>query len=568
MQPTETSNQTRRRLATLRAARPAIVATLGLSVVANLLLLVSPVYMLQIYDRVVTSGSFDALFWLTVIAVFLLAIYGAAEAGRRRALAIAGADLEHALVPAIFSAFEQKPGSGLELDRDLSRLRQIKAQFEQGALLPWIDLPFTPFFIAVLFFVHPLLGVFGVVGAGVVLAVAIAADWSTRRSSQIASEMDAELSEFSAGLSRQRSALVAMGLVPAAFEKWRKKREESDSYNDAAGRASSGFAASARAIRQSLQVGVLAAGAALALSQQISLGAIVAGSIILARALGPIDQIVGGWRQTAQAQRALKALTDRISDKDGLASPTVLPPPPADLKLDRLSIAAPGSDQPLLRPFTFEVSGGNIISLLGSNGCGKTCLLQTLAGAWPVLDGQVLLGGRSMHQWPSADRGSHVGYVPQGVEIFPGTVRENIARLSDAGDEALFEAAAKAGAHDMILGLSDGYDTVVGPGGWHMSAGQRQLLGLARALYGAPVLLLLDEPTANLDSNAAAAFLNTISGVAAEGAIVVAATHDIRLVKRSSTALVIKQGSVMAADPGKYLAAVAHKDARGAERKA
>ncbi|MCP2671094.1 ATP-binding cassette domain-containing protein [Maricaulaceae bacterium EIL42A08] len=534
-----------------------------------MLLLVSPIYMLQIYDRVITSGSFDALLWLTVIAVFLLAVYGAAEAGRRRSLALAGSALETGLAPKIFSAFERIPGSGLELERDLRRLRQVKAQFEHGGLLPWIDLPFAPLFIVVLFFIHPLLGAFGLVGAVLVLAVALVAELSTRQSNEIASGLDGEVSDFVAGLSRQRSALVAMGLVPSAFRKWALKSANVKTFSEASGRANNAFAAAARAVRQSLQVGILAAGAALALSQEVSLGAIVAGSIILARALAPIDQIVGGWRQSAQARRALDQIGLRVTNaSDAQASATSLPRPEPILKLDRLSIAAPGSDQPLLRPFSFEISEGHIVALLGPNGCGKTCLLQTLAGAWPTLDGQVVLGGRSVHDWEGADRGRHVGYVPQEVEIFPGTVRENISRFTECEDADLFKASMAASAHEFILSLPDGYETVVGTGGRHLSAGQRQLIGLARALFGDPVVLLLDEPTANLDSGAVTAFLKVIKQTSQAGVMVIAATHDIRFVQASNTSLVIKQGSVIAADSQKYLAAITPNSDSSIEKQA
>lgn len=539
-------------LALMRLTRPALVASVIFSVFANLLLLVSPIYMLQIYDRVVTSGSLDALLWLTVIALFLLAVYGAAEAGRRRTLAMAGTELEHALAPRIFAAFESKAGLGFELDRDLRHLRLVKSQFEYGGLLPWIDLPFTPLFLAILFFVHPMLGAYGVAGVAVVAGVAFAAEWTARRSGELSSSMDSELSEYTAGLSRQRSALVAMGLVPASLGRWKAKRMAADGFAEASGRANNSFAAAARAIRLGLQVGVLAAGATLALSQQISLGSIVACSIILARALAPLDQIVGGWRQTAQAYRSLKALRVRI-EGHGTAEPqTALPRPEAELRLDRLSVAAPGTDQPLIRPFSFAADGGDVVAVLGANGCGKTCLLQTLAGAWPVLDGRVLLGGRAVHDWPSADRGRFVGYVPQDVEIFPGTVKDNVARLSDGSDDALFLATARAGAHELVLSLPEGYDTPVGPGGRHLSAGQRQLLGLARALYGDPVLLLLDEPTANLDNDAAQRLLATLDAVAQSGTVVVAATHDMRLAQRSKVSLAIRQGAVMAVDMKKH----------------
>lgn len=544
------------RLSLSRSLRPYLVATFAFSLVANLLLLVSPIYMLQIYDRVVTSGSIDALIWLSAIAVFLLAIYGAAEAGRRRTLAMAADRLDDQLSPMIFAAFEARPDEGMELDRNLRRLRQVRGAFTSGTILPFIDLPFAPLFIACLFFIHPLLGVIGVAGALVVLAIAVVAEVSTREASGLSASLESASSDFASGLSRQRSAIVAMGLGSAAFGRWKALQDKAALSASSAGRGDNLFAALSRSSRQALQIGVLGAGAALALSQSISLGSIVAGSIILARALAPIDQIVGGWRQTVSARRSFDALLAYLEGAGGGASETTaLPRPEASLHLKRLAVAAPGGEDTLVRPFTFEAHGGDVIALMGSNGSGKTSLLQTIAGAWRPQDGIVALGGRDLHAWSSSDRGRHVGYVPQDVEILPGTVRDNIARFTACEDALVFAAAQRANAHEMILALPDGFDTLVGPGGRGLSSGQKQMLGLARAMFGNPVLLLLDEPTANLDTSTVTAFLSAIDDAAAGGSIIIGATHDLRFLRHSATVLVIRAGSVVAADTAQYLQA-------------
>ncbi len=530
---------------------------LWFSLAANLLLLVSPLYMLQIYDRILTSGSRDTLIWLSAIAVFLLAVYGAAEAGRRRISALAADALERRFAPRMFTRFDREGGASVLSSRqDSVDLVRAQTPLQNGSLLAFLDLPFSPFFIALLFLVHPALGALSLGGAVVILAVALMAERTTRRPGAEAAAAAAAANDFIRGIARQRSAVVAMGLLPKLYERWRGARDAASAHGLEAATGDGGFSALARSVRQILQVLVLGAGAGLALTQEISPGGIVAASIITSRALAPIDQIVGSWRGIVQARDAWAGLTERLSGE--AASPrafTAMPPPAAALRLDRLAIAAPGAEAPLVRPFSYEAVGGKAIALIGGNGAGKTTLLQTIAGAWPPASGNVTLGGRDIHDWPSADRGAHVGYVPQDVELAPGTVAENIARFEAGRDADTFAAAKAAGAHETILGLPSGYDTLVGPGGLALSAGQRQMIGLARALFGDPALLLLDEPTANLDTAAADLMISALIARAGEGALVIAATHDLRLVQKMDVVLSIRRGAVMATPASEFGAA-------------
>ena len=533
--------------------RPYITALFGFSLASNLLLLVSPLYMLQVYDRVLSSGSPDTLIWLTLLAVFLLAIYGAAEAARRRISALAGVALEALLVPKIFARFEAGGEDGPRLSQDLALVGRVQSTLQNGTILPFMDLPFAPLFVVVLFMIHPILGGIGLVGAAIVFAIAVTAEMTTRQTSTFSQASASSASELAQGLERQRSAMVAMGLIPSAFAKWYTTKMIGQNFAMAASKDDGKFSAISKSSRQVLQIFILGGGAALALSQQISPGSIVASSIILARALGPVDQIVGGWRNIIQAWRGWKQLQQNLSSIDEDAAFTPLPRPVSELVLDRLAVAVPGTTDPLIRPFSFTAQKGQVIALAGANGAGKTTLLQTLSGAWDVGSGSVRLGGRNLHEWPSADRGRFVGYVPQDVELLPATVGENISRLGNASGEAVFEAAREAGAHEVIVALPEGYDTRIGPGGVHLSAGQRQLIGLARALYGQPNLLLLDEPTANLDAVAAPALIGALGRAAQKGAIIVVSSHDRRLIEKSTTVLLIRQGSVMAAPAEQYL---------------
>lgn len=529
---------------------------LGFSLVSNLLLLVSPLYMLQVYDRILTSGSKDTLIWITIISIFLLAIYAAAETGRRRICSLASEELEEKLSERVFAEFDATHDAGGRLTNDLRVLSRIRGFFQNQTVLPFFDLPFAPFFLLVMFMIHPIIGALGLGGGLLLLGVAIFAEISARRTNETASAVNSEAFNLASGLSRQRSAIVAMGLTHNALAKWRDTKETARNLNLKAGAKETGFSSVTKAGRQMLQILILGAGGALAITQQISPGAIVAGSIILGRALGPIDQIVGSWRAIASARSAWNQIQTAIENDEPKTEYTPLPRPEAQLKLDRLSIAVPGSREALIRPFGFEANGGQMIAILGSNGCGKTTLLQTIAGAWTPHSGSVVLGGRNLHAWASEDRGQYVGYVPQDVELLPGTVGENISRMTDCEAEEIIEAAQKAGAHDMILSLPKGYETPVGTAGiGTLSAGQRQLIGLARALFGNPVMILLDEPTANLDPTAVYHAISNLNKVAQSGAIVLTATHDPKLIAATQSVLVVRQGAILTADTKQYIQA-------------
>jgi len=438
------------------------------SLAINLLLLVAPLYMLQVYDSVLTSGSLDTLIWLTVIAIFLLSVYGAAEAGRRRLGAIAGQQLETTFSQRAFQRF----GSALDdpgaLPRDLGNATRLAGPFSSGTILAFCDLPFSPLFLVVLVMIHPLLGALGLAGGAIVFVLAVMAEIATRDPSERSSAVQAQASRLAEGLARQRSALVAMGLVERARDLWAALRQSDAATAIDASRKEALFTATSRAARQILQIMMLCAGAWLALEQQISPGGIVASSIVLSRALAPVDLIVGSWRSLVQARSAWRDSTERLGDLAPEDPFLPLPRPAALLSLDRVAARLPGSAVDLIRPFSAEIAGGSLIALTGTNGSGKTTLLQTLAGAWPIAGGTAMLGGRSIHAWPDSDRGQYVGYLPQDVELLPATIAQNIARLSEAPSEAIIAAAEAAGAHQLILGLPDGYQTLIGPGGAHL----------------------------------------------------------------------------------------------------
>jgi len=534
--------------------RPHFRAAFAFGVAINLLLLVSPLYMLQVYDRVLSSGSFDPLLWLTLIAVFLLGVYAAAEAGRRRISLLLASALEDHFAPKIFVRFESGQDGEPQLSADLQRLSRVTAVFQSGGVLALFDLPFAPLFLILLFILHPVLGLVGLAGSAMVFVMTARAEVAARAVSRSASSGQATALDFANGLIRQRSAMIAMGIVARAYGRWATLRERASALAMMAGDKEGRQAGVSRSLRQILQVLVLAVGAGLALGQWVSPGAIVASSILVARALAPIDQITGGWRQLVQAREAWLELAERFGDAVAAPSFTPLPRPDAVLTIDRLAVTVPGRDQPIIRPFSYRIAKGCRVAMIGPNGAGKSALLQTLAGVWLPGAGGVALGNRNLHAWPSRDRGPFIGYVPQDIELLPATVAENIARLEvrDTGD--VIDAAQRCGAHDAILSLPKGYDTMVGPGGMALSRGQTQLVGLARAFYGDPVLLLLDEPTANLDPRTADATNAAIKAFSDGGGIVVTVTHDMRLVGDVDEILVIDGGSISVTTPKDYFA--------------
>lgn len=526
---------------------------IGFSLAVNLLMLVSPLYMLQVYDRILTSGSSDTLIWITVIAVFLMMIYAAAEAARRRISGLAAELIEERMSQRVFRHFENYHDGVGRLTNDLTVLNRVRGIYQNQMILPFFDLPFAPFFLLVMFLVHPVIGFIGLGGALLVFCVAVVAELSARKTNADANAASSKAFQIASGLSRQRSAIIAMGLSSNAQAKWLQAKETARELNLKAGAKEGGFSAVARSLRQVLQILVLGGGAALAIQQEVSPGAIVAGSIIMSRALAPIDQIVGGWRTIAQARMAWQQLLE-LEKAEDVQPFTPMPRPSADFKADRLAVSFPGQSVPIVRPFGVHLTGRQFVSLVGPIGSGKTTILQTLAGAWPASSGKVLLDGRDIHDWPGEDRGKYFGYMPQDVELLPGTVTENIARMGEASAEEVMAAAINAGAHEMILRLPNGYDTPIGvSGGPDLSAGQRQLVGLARAMFREPVILLLDEPTANLDPQTASRVIDQLNRASQRGAIVIVSTHDPILIAATETVFAIRNGALLSARSDEYL---------------
>ena len=535
------------------------------TLVMNLLLLVSPLYMLQVYDRVMTSGSQETLLVITFIAIFMLSTYIAADGGRRRVLANAGHYLGSSL-----DAMTLRLGLGLSNEpptkmlENIGNLSRVQSFLVNSVIAPLFDIPFAPLFLIVLFMVHPLLGIYSIVGIVILLTLALITDKSSRKTVESAAHRERAAQQLLAHTAQQRAAIVGMGMADRVINRWQKKRHSALHDSLRAVNTTAYLSATTRSVRQILQVGILGLGAYLALQQQVSAGAIVAGSIIMGRALAPIDQIVNIWRQVIQARQSWNELNDYYKKHDqSLASqtPDMVTPmtrPSPTVKLQEFAVGAPGSRKPILPKLSFELPSGSFVALLGPSGSGKTSFMQTLAGAWEPLEGTARLGGRDVHTWQSDDRGQFVGYLPQHVELLTGSVFENIARFSSCTPEAVFDAAKKVGCHEMINAFPEGYDTKIGEGGVFLSAGQRQAVGLARAVFGNPALMLLDEPTAHLDQALSGLLLTYFANIARtpmeqRDATWIVATHDIRIISAADKVMFIQAGKVMLMPKEEYM---------------
>lgn len=537
---------------------PYHVVTAAFSVVVNLLMLVTPLYMLQIYDRVLTSGSVETLVLVSAAALGLLIAYGFAEAARRKTLSLLSDYTQARYGPALFNASFADPKRVRSLPDRIADLTAVQSYYLNGLALPFFDLPFTPVFLLAMFLIHPWVGWLGVIGGVVLLLAAIAAELMSRKSEKRAREAEQESQLFSQYVSRHYAAICSLGMTRPMFDRWSKQKAKASQLSMQSSGLSSVFGSHAKGLRFMLQIAALGLGAWLVLRQQVSGGAIVAGSILLGRALAPVDQLLGSWRQVVRFRQAWANL--KVIQSSPLAEPRAclpMPRPEPVLTLQRVEIASLGQSRPLLPKFNLQVEGGTILFVMGQSGAGKTSLLKSLVGVWPLLGGIVRLGGRDVHSWLEIDRGQYVGYAPQDIELLPGSIAANICRFSNAEPVSAVSVAQKLGFHEFILEFADGYDTEIGPTGIHLSQGQQQMINLARAFYGDPVLMCLDEPTSCLDSRTFEHLCRALVQARERGAIIFISTHDTRLLELADKVLLLSNGGIQMVAGADYRATVA-----------
>lgn len=538
-----------------RLLRPFFVVTAAFSLAVNILLLVSPLYMLQVYDRVLTSGSIETLIWVSVAAIGLLLVYGFAESGRRQAMILASDFIARYYGPAIVRSELERSNRGVPNQPRLSDLSMVQSYYQNGLALPFFDLPYTPLFFLAMFMIHPIIGSLGLIGAVILILVTYLAERGSRTSVQDTKKAERYAEMFADELSRNKNAVVSMGMDARLTTRWQGQKTRADSLMNRLGSIPQIFGSHARGFRMMLQIGALGIGGWLVLQQELTAGAIIAGSILLGRALGPIDQSLAGWRHITKAREAWALLqTLDVESINENMQHTPLPQPQPNLTLKNFQIGVPGTDNPLLPKFSVTLTGGEIVIIIGSSGSGKSTLLNTLAGTQAPLGGTARLGGRNIHHWAAEDRGRYIGYVPQDIELLPGTILENISRFDEVDPGQVVALCEAIGVHDMIVRLPGGYDTKIGLGGLRLSKGQSQAVALARAYFGTPAMLLFDEPTSNIDELLYSRVNQSLQRAKEADKIIIIATHDPRLLSVADKVMLIMDNDVKMISQPDYLA--------------
>ena len=537
--------------------RAAVLGVALFSAAVNLLMLTGPMFMLQVYDRVLSSGSVSTLVGLFVIVVVLYAFMAFYDFLRVRMLSRAGYRMDQVLGGPGFTLWitaglHGNPGNS----RPLNDLAVVRGFVASPPMLGFFDLPFVPFFLGIVFIIHPWLGFLALAGALVVLVVAILGQAVTSASYRAAMRMDAEESFFVEQCYRNAEAMRALGMEDRIARRWRQMHDEGLALGQTGGDRSEALSAGTKSFRLLLQSALLALGGYLALQQEITPGMIVAASIIAGRGLAPIDQVVGQWRAVVRAREA-KARLAKLMETAGAPQPPKLdlPDPRGMLAVRGLTKYAPGQRNrgdrpPVVADVTFALEPGDALGVIGPSASGKTTLARLLVGAWAPDAGEVRLDGATLDQWTPEALGRHIGYLPQSLELPAGTIAENIARFDPAAvDDVIVATAKMTGVHDMILRLPEGYNTRLGYGAQPLSGGQLQRIGLARAFFGGPKLVVLDEPNSNLDALGDEALAQAVGALRAAGAAVIVMAHRPSALAAVNKLMILHEGRIVQFGP-------------------
>jgi PrtD family type I secretion system ABC transporter len=534
----------------LRACRRQFVLVGLFSGVVNLLQLTTSIYMMQVFDRVLATRILDTLLYLSLIAVAAVLVLALLEAVRGQVMQRLASWVEHRVAPegfvrAIESTLRGRPYR-MEALRDLAVCRGYLGS--PGALSLY-DVPWVPVYLAVIFLLHPVMGWIAVGGALLLFALTLTSELSTSRLLREANTAAMTSQRRADAISRNAEVIDSMGMLPSVIGRWRESVAAiSEPQQRAADRAAVLLAAT-KFFRLAVQIAILGVGAYLVLMQELTSGASIAGSIIMGRALAPVEQMIGGWKQLVHARQAYRRLTGFLSMPRIRPPGLPLPEPTGRLAVERVTFGFPGQSSAIIKGVSFNLAPGESLAVIGPSAAGKTTLIRLLIGTTQPSAGTVRLDGADVFTWQREDFGRHVGYLPQDVELFDGTVLMNIARMGEADPEAVFEAAKLAGCHEMILRLPQGYDTEIGDGGQHLSGGQRQLIGLARAMFGRPKMVVLDEPNSNLDGDAEQALIRGLEALKAQGTTVVLVSHRPTLVQGVDKVLLLRDGAAEAFGP-------------------
>jgi PrtD family type I secretion system ABC transporter len=535
----------------IRSCGPAVTATFVISLFINVAMLVSPIYSMQVYDRVLTSRNVHTLLLLTVIVVAFLVLYGVLEFVRSGILVRAGVRFESLLRKPLFEAMMRAEATprhrqGQQVIRDAETIRDAVAS---GTVATLCDLPWTPVFVILCFVMHPVLGMVALLGAIVLFSLALLTECATKASIEETNKLAHKASGFAASALRNGEVVRALGMGDIVLERWSGTQSAVIAGHAIAYERGAALLAISKFARIAVQTLLLCAGAWLAIERQISPGAMLAASIIMGRALAPIEQTVAQWKRIVGVRGAYDRLRTLFREHPSAPAATELPAPVGQLEVNNIVVWPPGSNRPAVKAVSLKLEAGQSLAVVGASGSGKSSFARALAGVWPLKDGDIRIDGAAITQWDPNVLGKHIGYLPQDVELFSGTVAENIARLAQVDDVAVIAAAKAAGAHEMILRLPKGYDTPIGEGGFALSGGTRQRVGLARALYGDPRLIILDEPNSNLDDEGDKALGQAIANMKAANRTVVVVTHRPQVLGHIDQLLVMSFGNAIAFGP-------------------
>lgn len=518
----------------------------------NLLMLTGPLYMMQVYDRVLGSRSEATLLALSLLVVFLYGMMGLLDYARGRIMARVGARFQAALDKRVFDAMIRRSAVAQDpaAQTGLSDLESVQRLISSPVLTAAFDLPWTPVFLAGIALFHPWLGLLALAGGAVLVVIAVFNQLFTRLPMQKANMTGHKANLMSEEIRNEAEMIQSMGMRGASFERWKQARDAALADSVTANDTGGGFTTLTKTLRLFLQSAMLGLGAYLVLQGEVTPGAMIAGSILMGRALAPIELGLGQWPMVQRALKGWHSLAELLDKVPEEAARTALPKPKALLEVQGLAVVPPGSSAPLLRNVNFRVQPGQAIGVIGPSGSGKSTLARSLTGVWRPAAGSVRLDGASLDQYAPDVLGGHIGYLPQRVQVFDGTIAQNIARLNQQPDaEKVVEAARKAAAHEMILKLPEGYDTRVTASGGRLSGGQMQRVGLARALFDDPVIVILDEPNSNLDNEGSIALNQAIKQIKAEGRSVLIMAHRPAAIQECDMLLVIDKGTQTAFGP-------------------
>jgi ATP-binding cassette subfamily C protein len=539
--------------AALSSCRSALIGIAVFSGLINLLTLTGSLFMLEVYDRVLPSRSVPTLIGLALITALLFVFQGLIETVRGRMLVRVANQLDWRMSERVYDLVLRLPletrgsGDGLQPVRDLDTIRSVLSGPGPSALF---DLPWLPIYLGICFAFHPAIGWTATAGALVLVVLTILTEVLSRRAVRHAATAGAARNRLAEASRRGAEAVVAMSMAPRLRERWSRYGGNYRAHSKAAGDVAVRLGAAGRAFRMMLQSAVLAVGAYLVIHQEATGGIIIASSILSGRALAPVDMVIGNWKNFISARQSWRRLDGLLGRLRPLPQQLALAPPRRELSVEGLSVTPPGNEKVTLADIGFRLRAGEALGVVGPSASGKSTLARALVGAWRGRRGSIRLDGAALEQWPADTRGDHVGYLPQDVELFEGSIADNIARFrADASMEMVLAAARAADVHDMIVALPQGYNTQIGEQGGLLSAGQKQRVALARALFGDPFLIVLDEPNSNLDAEGEQALVTAIQGAKARGAVVVVIAHRTAALAAVDLVLALAQGRQVAFGP-------------------